>query len=330
MNYNNPLLNFSFGTNKELNNNEESPILTINALIKFLTEKYEKSNDIIKIDSPKNTEKEIINKGIFEKRLNNIFKDCKVTMHCAFEYEKASEKESFIASVLSCLINDFIIKQFDEQRRYIKTVSDYFPKTINLEDLKKNIADVFHVNIFVLDVKNDILTNFPDKIVLYRKNIILNTNANNLFESVFMYVPNSKHILHTDKIIQNIISSFNIKIEQECLQKYKVKAISNTLADKQVLNRGIKYGKKEDLKENKDMIKDIKKEEKKEIELHAVNAFTEGSDCEELPDLETEILKHTLCSLTKLKMQDLRKIAKPLNITASTKKELIDKILDLE
>ena len=228
-----------------------------------------------------------------------------------------------ISSILSCLIGNFINKHEDDQNSYIKIIHDYLVKNIfnkSFEQfgykkfkwdqnkfyqdivslnfsykLVRFIADIFHINIFILNIQNDNLEycgSMP--FVPYKKNIFLLLHSNDILEPVFF--KESKYLSHNSPLITHLIANptkvkcvnFNdakpelqtpFAVDDESLNKYIPK--TNTKLSYKEKMLGLKMG-----------IFNIE-QKKKEIDHNAseINGFTEADveqNNDQISDLEED------------------------------------------
>lgn len=203
------------------------------------------------------------------------------------------------ACVLNCLIDNFQLKNILEQNKYLKYLGT------------SPIDDLLCVNVFILDVDKDKLADSSKaNFIKWRKSVFV-LKKGEFYESVFF--GESKFLAPDAKIFNKLRLT---PIEEKFA---KPKPLVHTLDDKMVLRRKIKYGTPEEKKAA------VEEREEKKTEAK-INAFTEVSDVESIPEIE----KHTEKELTKLTMIELRKIAKKLGVESiygKNKKSLIEGIL---
>lgn len=151
---------------------------------------------------------------------------------------------SFIASIFSCLRQNFNTININEQCRYIQqffeilqinmTNGDFkyfgydlikWNKNIILQDLIKfdlteyvmrYIMDYLHINIFILDINLDRLQYIGDDFIPYKKNIFI--LKHNYYEPII--TEQSRFFTIGDSIIQHLINLKLVKIVEEDLNKY--------------------------------------------------------------------------------------------------------------
>lgn len=204
---------------------------------------------------------------------------------------------SVISCILTCLSSNFLSKSPAEQTTYISYVfnkiNGYF--TNNFEQEYKNFgwkkmevskdlqniishkflkicADFFHVNLFILNCNDDIISYIGNTFIPYKKNIFLFDLGDHSYQPLFFN--DSKYLQYNSYYIQNIISNsdfinvinmdnkynspIKFEISIESLEKYlSEKEIKLTFKDKMLLKK-MNYNKndKTDIEKNDTDIND--------------------------------------------------------------------------
>jgi hypothetical protein len=317
--------------------------------------------------------------------LTNIFKShMSIMLHCGIidrvQNLKKINNISLISSILTSLMGNFCNKSETEQAIYIKCQYEFIIKNIygdtfekfdykkykwNIKEVYDEItilapsvrvlriiADIMHINIFLLDNKEDKLKYIgTDYFVPFKKNIFLLMHENNIIEPIFF--KESKYLQVNSPILQYLIlnphfvhtCNFNklpddvtiFKIQEEDLSKYLVvKPIKLNYKEKILYRQlGIKIqpdivistkaDPKADLKV--DPKPDLETDPKVDINASEINAFTECDNDDEgnVSDLESDpqtlkktkteqVSKHNKKDLSAKKILDIQTIAKSYNI----------------
>lgn len=202
---------------------------------------------------------------------------------------KLDNNVSFVSSIITCLISNFNMKPQSEQINYIKCVIEQVNKNFinfytseykklgwdkntvfkDLQSLKLNYktlkiyTDYFHVNIFLLNLKEDKLYFTNNIFIPFKKNLFLIQINENVFEPIFFN--EKKFLQHNYEIINTIINNNNLvsifgnegkdnkfMVQIESLEKYlSIKNIKMDFNDKLLLRRmGLMKQETEENKEN--------------------------------------------------------------------------------
>lgn len=142
---------------------------------------------------------------------------------------------SLITSILTCLTNDFILKPFNEQTHYVTRTLKKINTIYQSEDLDKKIykkiginktnflksihklssntqvlktfADFFHINLFVLDLENDLVNCAGgDVFIPYKKSLFLILIKNNYYEPLLFQ--ERKYLTFNSPIIKHLLNYY--------------------------------------------------------------------------------------------------------------------------
>lgn len=270
---------------------------------------------------------------------------------------------SFLSSLITCINDKFISLTEDMQISYLKSLKLYIYQSFTKEFynfnnyklleksfgfdkliISKNlynyeitsneilvISDIFHINIFILDLSKDKLLFTGLNFVPYKKNIFLLKKENDFYEP--LNLNNSFCINNTDDFISYLIEN-NEKVDllfknnkdslfeiyKEPLEKYinfYTKEINldikNKILEKQIYKLN-KINEDDNFNSETEVNNDFT--ENKNIigfnEITEIKSLSDSSN--EFSDNENIEKSYTKTELTKLKISDLILIAKSLNI----------------
>lgn len=277
--------------------------------------------------------------------------------------DESNKNISFFSSILCCLKQSFNELSISDQKKYLIKFFDEIKQNIFHEGFTKfkyaqlkwdknsihndislhlvtkyiirYIADYFHINIFLLDLVNDITYYTGGDFVPYKKNIFLLRYDNDHFEPLF--TAKSKYMTFGDDIIKHLIKNkeyvqtFNLNNKKDSMPLIFL-PIEEDLANYIDLSK-IEYTTK---KGNEDNNEDNKEEEIIEDDTKT-NGFDDNpsdDDSEEeqtknifgekkslkYDDLEKSVEKNIKYNLNKkMLLDDLQKLAVKLDIPISIK-----------
>lgn len=279
--------------------------------------------------------------------LNKLF-DCENIkfIHCGVLKNINEQNVSFYSSIFSCLKQTFISQFINSQTNFILTflkricseingrqynkkyklykieICNNISKNIIDDKVIKFISDFLHINIFILDVVNDVLLFCDDCFVPYKKSVFLIKYDKTNFEPIFS--EHAKFFTVSDNLIKDIvlnkITVRNLNIVQEDLSFYS--------GVKEIVKENIKEETKNEVKKINAYDEIVSETESGELpiitmdesktkdgydwinDLNYEPSNDSESDCE-----ESEIAKVN----PNIKISELRKIAKKLNISIEIK-----------
>lgn len=271
---------------------------------------------------------------------------------------------SFVSSLITCLDSSYSTKSEEEQFLYIKSIFEHIKANINAlmkdiktkkndiikkifnytidDDIRKICTNLFHVNIFIIDIQNDRLEFINNTFIPYKKNIFIIKIKDDIYEPVFFN--DKKFLQYNSNLINNLIDNpelvYNmvLNVEIEDISNYLQKNDTKMDIKEKILMR--KMGLVEDKQENK-LVTTEDNDDIKSDKFEEMNTCDdEASEIEDISDSEIFISKkkYTEKELKAMKKAELESIASSLDIELThyvknrkrpkTKKILIENILE--
>lgn len=266
---------------------------------------------------------------------------------------------SFITSILSCLMSNFNMKSIDEQINYIKCIINLVYKNFNnnyakyklfkwkkenvLDNLNKlNInyqisylyAEYFHINIFIIDLKEDKLYATNNNFISFKKNIFL-IKINNNYEPI--YFNDKKYLQYNSDIINTILENienvnifdneenkFNIHIDN--LDKYLNNKVKLDLKDKILLRKFTNNDRNNYEKDNNNIVKNnIKEINKNEENNNIKNIDSDINNFEE----DNELVNVDKFDISETENYNIISETKNINNQNNNKKIFYEKLNDI-
>jgi hypothetical protein len=279
--------------------------------------------------------------------LNKLF-DCENIkfIHCGVLKNINEQNVSFYSSIFSCLKQTFISQFINSQTNFILTflkricseikgrqynkkyklykieICNNISKNIIDDKVIKFISDFLHINIFILDIANDVLLFYDECFIPYKKSIFLIKYDKVNFEPIFS--EHTKFFTISDSLIKDIvlnkITVKNLNIVQEDLSFYS--------GVKEIVKENIKEETKNEVKKINAYDEIVSETETGELPIITMDESKTKDDYEWINDLNYEPSNDSdsdceESEITKVnpntKISELRKIAKKLNISIEIK-----------
>ena len=268
--------------------------------------------------------------------------------------DESNKNISFFSSILCCLKQSFNELSIPDQKKYLIKFFDEIKQNIFYEGFTKfkyaqlkwdknsihndislqlvtkyiirYIADYFHINIFLLDLVNDVTYYTGGDFIPYKKNIFLLRYDNDHFEPLF--TAKSKYMTSGDEIIKHLIKNkeyvqtFNLNNKKDSIPLIFL-PIEEDLANYIDLSK-IDYGIKKANEDNKEeIIEDDTKtngfDDNPSDDEQTKNIFSEKKSLKDdnLEHSNGKNIKYVLNK--KMLLDELQKLAIKLNIPISIK-----------